>query len=684
MGNKDDLEWLTNVPAGDGNFKSRVIEASYSDLEKALAMSQSGENKGRRTALERELRKRDKMIKSKTKGPRSPKTGNMRNFGAMGDEKLLDLWSRRKQFKTDRESINELEKVMQNKFGDYALGVIDTLDVVTEVKFGGSKGRKRAKTKTIGLEKTAVERKKSKFSGGQRKKQKARLEAIPIMKANRWALTEKGKTPEKNKGKLASDVSEGGNPAGWWVSEKFDGLRAIWIGIEKLDEAFKDGWITEDSYNYFMENRIGGVVARNPTGVFVSKYGNAYDAPLEFTKKLPSNAILDGELWAGRGKFEMAQSIARTQSGSDGYDPQRWDEIDYLIFDCPSCYNDEKIGMQTRNFEDVQMILRDDVNPGSFRLARKNGSTFTQKPYGMISIAGDGSLQLSGIEGDQQSDYDANVYVPPKEVGSGNIRVVSHQKLPSMVELEGIFNGNFYDGDASEYLVEWRDMAIAKGAEGLMIREPGSAYSPDRSRSIRKVKAKADADAVVIGHYEGSPGSKNEGRLGGLIVENAKGSIFKLGGMTDDERERWEELFPLGTVIEYSYLKETNKGNPSHAAFIRVRPELIPSDLTIEYGSWGKGRARREEAMARLWGTGDFFRKPASKSGPRKLGAHPEGRRYSRKINGMKYNARAVAKSKNDAVMAAKILRSRGVRTRINPLKGGHGLYLNSNDLRRV
>jgi len=165
MGNKDDLSWLTTVPAGDGNFKSRVIGASYSDLEKALAMSQGGENKGRRTALERELRKRDKMIKSKTKGPRSPKTGNMRNFRAMGEEKLFDLWNRRKQFKTDREAINELEEVMQEKYGDYALGVIDTLGVVTDTLMDVPKSERAS---MVDLQKSAVDR----LSDQKKKKKK--------------------------------------------------------------------------------------------------------------------------------------------------------------------------------------------------------------------------------------------------------------------------------------------------------------------------------------------------------------------------------------------------------------------------------------------------------------------------------------------------------------------------------
>ena len=82
---------------------------------------------------------------------------------------------------------------------------------------------------------------------------------------------------------------------GWWMSEKLDGVRAYWDGAR-----------------------------------FVSRLGNPYVAPDWFVASLPP-VPLDGELWAGRKKFQRAVSIARRQDRSDD-----WRELTYVVFDAPA------------------------------------------------------------------------------------------------------------------------------------------------------------------------------------------------------------------------------------------------------------------------------------------------------------------------------------------------------------
>ena len=84
------------------------------------------------------------------------------------------------------------------------------------------------------------------------------------------------------------------DPAGWWLSEKLDGVRAYWDGKQ-----------------------------------FWSRLGNLYHAPDWFVAGLP-NVPLDGELWLDRKKFQRAVSIVRRQDKSD-----HWKEIRYLVFDAP-------------------------------------------------------------------------------------------------------------------------------------------------------------------------------------------------------------------------------------------------------------------------------------------------------------------------------------------------------------
>jgi predicted DNA-binding WGR domain protein len=80
-----------------------------------------------------------------------------------------------------------------------------------------------------------------------------------------------------DEGKHGASLSNGE----WWMSEKLDGLRAVWDGTK-----------------------------------FLSRGGNTFYAPTEFTKDFPSDIILDGELFCGRGNFDVASSLVRSMGGT--------------------------------------------------------------------------------------------------------------------------------------------------------------------------------------------------------------------------------------------------------------------------------------------------------------------------------------------------------------------------------
>src|SRR5262245_8041583 len=84
------------------------------------------------------------------------------------------------------------------------------------------------------------------------------------------------------------------NLAGWWMSEKLDGVRAYWTGKE-----------------------------------FLSRQGNALHAPEWFCEGLPAEP-LDGEFWIDRKKFQRTVSIVRRQDKND-----LWKEVRFLMFDAP-------------------------------------------------------------------------------------------------------------------------------------------------------------------------------------------------------------------------------------------------------------------------------------------------------------------------------------------------------------
>jgi len=84
--------------------------------------------------------------------------------------------------------------------------------------------------------------------------------------------------------------------ADYWVSEKYDGVRGYWDGEQLL-----------------------------------TRSGRHIAAPGWFTAGWPRQP-LDGELWAGRGRFDAAQSAVGRESPDDG----AWREIRYMVFDLPA------------------------------------------------------------------------------------------------------------------------------------------------------------------------------------------------------------------------------------------------------------------------------------------------------------------------------------------------------------
>ena len=95
---------------------------------------------------------------------------------------------------------------------------------------------------------------------------------------------------------LASVYHPGLDLQGYWVSEKYDGVRGYWDG-QRL--------------------RTRG--------------GEPVTPPAWFTAGWPDTA-LDGELWAGRGRFAQAQSTVRQASAGDA----AWRQVRFMVFDVPA------------------------------------------------------------------------------------------------------------------------------------------------------------------------------------------------------------------------------------------------------------------------------------------------------------------------------------------------------------
>lgn len=98
---------------------------------------------------------------------------------------------------------------------------------------------------------------------------------------------------------LLKTYDESQDVTGWLMSEKLDGIRAVWDG-------------------HTLKSRQGSLIR----------------APSWFLEGLPPFA-LDGELWTKRNDFENIASIVRQQTPDD-----RWHSISYNIFEAPNQQGD--------------------------------------------------------------------------------------------------------------------------------------------------------------------------------------------------------------------------------------------------------------------------------------------------------------------------------------------------------
>ena len=245
----------------------------------------------------------------------------------------------------------------------------------------------------------------------------------------------------KGTGPMLAYHYNGQDVTGWLMSEKLDGVRAIWTGSE-----------------------------------LVSRNGNKFNAPDWFTAQLPAGVELDGEIYLGRGNFQKVISLIRSA------DPD-WSAVRFCVFDAPKA----KGGVESR-----------------------------------LAFAADALA------------------------GCAVASVIPQRACRDEADL------------AAEL-----DILVAAGAEGVMLRAPGSRYDNYRSMNLLKMKPFATDEAEVVGSEQGITG------IVGSLLLKWRGIIVKIGaGLTDELRA----IPPaIGNVVTFSYCGLTEAGTPKCAAFVSER-----------------------------------------------------------------------------------------------------------------
>lgn len=146
--------------------------------------------------------------------------------------------------------------------------------------------------------------------------------------ASSTALLQAAPVPSPQLASLYSAISEH-SISDYLVSEKYDGIRAIWTG-----------------------------------SALVTRQGNAIHAPEWFTAVLP-NTWLDGELWAQRQDFESLSSIVRSHTPDE-----RWQHVRFMVFDMP----DKQLPFSQRykNYQTLVHKLRSDASAAHIQAVQQH------------------------------------------------------------------------------------------------------------------------------------------------------------------------------------------------------------------------------------------------------------------------------------------------------------------------
>ena len=147
---------------------------------------------------------------------------------------------------------------------------------------------------------------------------------------------------------LALDWPPGRSPQGFLVSEKFDGVRAVWDGQR-------------------LRFRSGREVA----------------APDWFLRALPDHP-LDGELWLGHGQFDRLSGVVRQQRPDDA----GWRALRYLVFDAPT-----QPGTFEARWQALQSVIAAANQPWLQRVAQSwvdDRAALLQGLQAVVSAGGEG------------------------------------------------------------------------------------------------------------------------------------------------------------------------------------------------------------------------------------------------------------------------------------------------------
>lgn len=350
--------------------------------------------------------------------------------------------------------------------------------------------------------------------------------------------------------------------ASWYISEKLDGMRVLWDG------GITRGLRTEDVPWAGLRDPKTGLrkakIKPIATGLW-SRYGNPVMAPDWFINGLPT-CPLDGEMWAGRGKWSGCLSAVRKDKAVDA----QWKHVQYATYSSPPLSQLFATG-EIKNSQMWCDINREQVEEFILKHVEKFGSDYKSVDPGATF-----AQELSFL----------SAYVPTE---SDFLYVHRQVRLPKNEDAARAAALSFVEG------------VLEKGGEGAIIRNGSEIWIPKRHYGMLKYKPFEDAEAEIIGFTAGDEGKtgQNLGRLGALVVryvrdEGVAPVEFNLGGglnfeertLLNDDHVVWARGFPtkrfptaynrtkhfkVGQTVSFKYREHSDDGIPKEARYWRKR-----------------------------------------------------------------------------------------------------------------
>jgi hypothetical protein len=359
--------------------------------------------------------------------------------------------------------------------------------------------------------------------------------------------------------------------AGWFVSEKLDGTRCFWDG--GLSRGLPTDTIPWASVIDPKTGKKKSKIKAIATGLW-SRYGNPIMAPDRFLNQLPC-CPLDGELWAGRGNFQLCRSIC----GGDEPDP-RFDKIVYAVYSSPPL----SAVFGTGEIKNANMACHLDYIGIEHWIRRRLDALLPEPAH-------------EGVPVPKRCVADDYKYLPVEATFSDELRFLNdHLDNGSASKCFLHRQTKLFDipEEAAAQVEAFLQRVLDQGGEGVVVRNPQATWTPKRHKGILKYKPFLDAEARIVGFTSGretDKGSRLLGKIGALIVDYC-GKRLELAGLTDAEREfadpmardwaasnpgidapYWVEgrQFKKGQTVTMKFRELTDAGIPKEARYWRRR-----------------------------------------------------------------------------------------------------------------